>query len=65
MLAALRLRPDELDARNMLGVIYAGQGKVAQALRDWRDLLRDALDYGPGTSKSCYAQQGTPISGAK
>jgi Flp pilus assembly protein TadD len=31
MLASLRLEPEQLDARNMLGVIYARQGDKAQA----------------------------------
>jgi cytochrome c-type biogenesis protein CcmH/NrfG len=47
MLATLRLDPDQLDARNMLGVIYARQGHRTRATGQWRDLLRDAPEYGP------------------
>jgi cytochrome c-type biogenesis protein CcmH/NrfG len=47
MVASLRLEPEQLDARNMLGVIYARQGDKARASAQWRDLLRNAPDYGP------------------
>ena len=47
MLASLRLEPEQLDARNILGVIYARQGDKARAAAQWRDLLRNAPDYGP------------------
>jgi hypothetical protein len=33
MLTTLRLDPERLDARNMLGVIYARQGKKGRSLR--------------------------------
>jgi cytochrome c-type biogenesis protein CcmH/NrfG len=35
------------DARNMLGVIYARQGKKAEASAQWSALLREAPDYRP------------------
>ena len=41
MLASLRLEPEQLDARNMLGVILARQGDKARAAVQWRDLLRN------------------------
>ena len=47
MLSSLRLEPGQLDAGNMLGVIYARQGDKARAAAQWRDLLRNAPDYGP------------------
>jgi hypothetical protein len=47
MLTSLRLEPGQLDAGNMLGVIYARQGDKARAAAQWRDLLRNAPDYGP------------------
>ncbi len=47
MLASLRLEPEQIDARNMLSVIYARQGRKALAFAQWRDLLRNAPDYGP------------------
>jgi hypothetical protein len=34
MLASLQLNPGQLDARNMLGVIYAEQGKNVQRVAD-------------------------------
>jgi Flp pilus assembly protein TadD len=37
MLASLRLEPEQLDARNMLGVIYARQGDKARASAQWHD----------------------------
>jgi Flp pilus assembly protein TadD len=46
-LAALRLDPEQPDTRNLLGVIYAQEGKAASASRIWRELVRDVPDYGP------------------
>jgi cytochrome c-type biogenesis protein CcmH/NrfG len=45
MLSTLRLEPKELDARNMLGLIYARQGKNAEASAQWNALLREAPEY--------------------
>jgi tetratricopeptide (TPR) repeat protein len=47
MLASLQLNPGQLDARNMLGVIYAEQGKNVRASLTWRELTREAPDYEP------------------
>ena len=47
ILAALALEPAHLDARNMLGVIYAEQGKVASAAVEWRKVFQMKADYGP------------------
>lgn len=44
-LASLVLAPGQTDARNMLGVIYAQEGKTARADPVWRELLRDVSDY--------------------
>jgi Flp pilus assembly protein TadD len=46
-LAALRLDPEQPDTRNLLGVIYAQEGKAASASRIWRELVRDVPNYGP------------------
>jgi tetratricopeptide (TPR) repeat protein len=46
-LASLRLSPWQQDTRNLLGVIYAREGKIVCAWLVWRDLARDALDYEP------------------
>jgi Flp pilus assembly protein TadD len=45
--AALRLNRQQPDARNLLGVIYAQEGKTASASLVWRDLVRDVPDYEP------------------
>jgi Flp pilus assembly protein TadD len=45
--AALRLDRQQPDARNLLGVIYAQEGKTASASLVWRDLVRDVPDYEP------------------
>jgi tetratricopeptide (TPR) repeat protein len=47
MLASLRLNPDQPDAWNTLGVIYAEQGRTARAWLVWRELVRDMPDYDP------------------
>jgi len=46
-LASLLLNPGQPDARNMLGVIYAQEGKTASASLVWRELVRDVPDYEP------------------
>jgi lipoprotein NlpI len=46
-LASLTLNPDQPDARNLLGVIYAEQGSPLRASLEWRDLVRDEPDYQP------------------
>jgi tetratricopeptide (TPR) repeat protein len=46
-LASLRLNPGQPDARNLLGVIYAQEGKTFRASLIWRELVRDLPDYEP------------------
>lgn len=46
-LASLRLSPWQQDTRNLLGVIYAREGKIVRAWLVWRDLAREAPDYEP------------------
>ena len=46
-LASLVLNPRQPDARNLLGVIYAQEGKTVRASLVWRELLRDVPDYEP------------------
>ena len=46
-LAALRLDPGQPDARNLLGVVYAQEGKTVSASLTWSDLVRDVPDYQP------------------
>jgi tetratricopeptide (TPR) repeat protein len=45
ILASLRLDPGLPDAQNMLGVIYAEEGKPVRALKVWRELLSETPDY--------------------
>jgi tetratricopeptide (TPR) repeat protein len=45
--ASLRLNPGEADARDLLGVIYAREGKTARASQTWHDLIRDVPSYQP------------------
>jgi tetratricopeptide (TPR) repeat protein len=47
VLASLRLDPGLSDAQNMLGVIYAEEGKPVRALQVWRELLCETPDYEP------------------
>jgi Flp pilus assembly protein TadD len=46
-LASLRLNRKQPDARNLLGVIYAQEGKTVRASLLWRELVRDVPDYQP------------------
>jgi lipoprotein NlpI len=46
-LASLSLNPEQPDARNLLGVIYAHEGETASASRVWHELVRDMPDYEP------------------
>jgi Flp pilus assembly protein TadD len=46
-LTALRLAPRQQDALNLLGVIYAEEGKSARAYETWQELARDFPGYAP------------------
>ena len=48
--ASLQLNPERPDARNLLGVIYAQEGKNADASLVWRELIRDVPDYEPAST---------------
>jgi cytochrome c-type biogenesis protein CcmH/NrfG len=61
MLASLRLEPEQLDARNMLGVIYARQGDKARAAAQWRDGLRNAPDHGPARANVTILDGKQPV----
>ncbi len=58
-LASLRLNPEQPDARNLLGVIYAQQGKTANASLVWSELVRNVPDYEP--ARTNLAILGNPI----
>ena len=58
MVASLRLDPGPADARNMLGVIYAEEGKPLRASQVWRELLTEAPDYEPARANLAF--QGSP-----
>ncbi len=42
---ALRLNPEQPDARNLLGAVYAQEGDTASASLVWSELVRDVPDY--------------------
>ena len=46
-LVSLRLKPGQPDARNLLGVIYAQEGKTVSASLVWRELVHDVPGYEP------------------
>ena len=44
-LEALRLNPEQPDARSLLGAVYAQEGDTASAFLVWSELVRDVPDY--------------------
>lgn len=58
MQASLRLDPGLSDAQNMLGVIYAEEGKPVRALQVWGELLSEVPDYEP--ARANLALLGSP-----
>ena len=65
-LATLRLNPGQPDARNLLGVIYAKEGKTGRASMVWRGLVREAPDYEPArTNLAILAGQSAADVGVK
>jgi Flp pilus assembly protein TadD len=46
-LVSLRLNRKQPDAHNLLGVIYAQEGKTVRASLLWREFVRDVPDYQP------------------
>jgi tetratricopeptide (TPR) repeat protein len=52
---------EQLDARNMLGVIYARQGDKARAAAQWRHVLRNAPDHGPARANLMILDNKQPI----
>ena len=63
-LASLRLNPNQPDARNLLGVIYAQEGKTAHASLVWCELVRDLPDYGPARTNLVVLGSRTPVADA-
>jgi len=47
MLASLKLDPEQADARNLIGVIYAEEREIERASLVWRELVHDGPDYEP------------------
>jgi len=47
MLASLKLDPEQADARNSIGVIYAEEREIERASLVWRELVHDVPDYEP------------------
>jgi lipoprotein NlpI len=56
MLLSLRLDPDQLDARNQLGVIYAEEGNYRRAREEWNDLLASDPRYSPARANLALLQ---------
>ena len=56
-LASLRLNPEQPDARNLLGVIYAQEGKTVRASLIWRELVREVPDYEPARTNLAITGQ--------
>jgi len=44
-IVSLKLNPGQADARNLLGVIYAQEGKTVLAAQTWHDLIWDVPSY--------------------
>jgi len=63
-LASLQLNPNQPDARNRLGVIYAREGNIARASLIWRELLRDLPDYEPARTNLVVLGNRSPVAGA-
>jgi len=63
-LASLQLNQNQPDARNLLGVIYAQEGKTAHASLVWCELLRDLPDYGPARTNLVVLGSRTSVAGA-
>ena len=63
-LASLQLNPNQPDARNLLGVIYAQDGKIARASFVWRDLVRDPPDYQPARTNLVVLGGRSPVADA-
>jgi tetratricopeptide (TPR) repeat protein len=51
---SLRLSPGQPDARNLLGVIYAREGKTARAAQIWRNLIQETPDYQPARTNLSF-----------
>jgi len=49
-IATLQLNPDRPDVRNLLGVIYAQEGKSADESLVWREFIREVPDYEPAST---------------
>jgi tetratricopeptide (TPR) repeat protein len=62
---SLRLDADQPDARNMLGVVCAEQGKIGEARRIWADLAASEPDFAPArTNLALIEHLGQPPHGA-
>jgi Flp pilus assembly protein TadD len=53
-LTALRLKPAQPEARNLLGVIYVQEGKTVRASLVWRELVREFPDYEPARANLTF-----------
>ena len=60
-LASLQLSSGQPDARNLLGVIYAQQGRTARASQVWDELVRDVRDYEPARTNLSLLSSGREV----
>jgi len=58
LLLSLRLDPNQLDARNQLGVIYAEEGNYQRARAEWADLAESNPDYSPARANLMILERG-------
>lgn len=57
ILLSLRLDPNQLDARNQLGVIYAEEGNYQRAHEEWTDIAESNPDYSPARANLVILEQ--------
>jgi tetratricopeptide (TPR) repeat protein len=57
LLLSLRLDPNQLDARNQLGVIYAEEGNYQRAHEEWTDLAESNPEYSPARANLIILEQ--------
>jgi tetratricopeptide (TPR) repeat protein len=57
LLLSLRLDPDQMNARNMLGVVYAEEGNYARAYQEWSDLAASNPEFAPARANLSILQR--------
>ncbi len=57
MLLAVRLNPNQADARNTLATIYAEEGKYSRAHQEWSELVEADPGYEPARQNLVILEQ--------